>query len=559
MKPNPARPRVMLAVTLGIALSSAPRVLAESLAVVTSGQPAAAKITGAPWTSEDHGLTAEGTGRLLLAAKQIGSGDFRVKARLTLAKLEGTAASFSFADSQFGFDGRGGTLFAEGRLFKDSAKSLGKTTDVLKAGEAFDFETVRKQGVTRFLVNGRELLRKEGWNGPAGHVGFRPWRNRMSVESFTVEGNLVDPPPLPAPLFLSGSVGGKDGYHTFRIPALATTTKGTVLAFCEGRKNSSGDSGNIDLLVKRSTDHGKTWSKLQVIWDDQGNTCGNPCAVVDQTTGAVWLLSTWNRGDDHEGEIIARKSKDTRRVFALRSDDDGITWSQPAQITEQVKKPDWTWYATGPGSGIQVENGPNKGRLVIPCDHIEAPNNHYYSHIIFSDDHGKTWQLGGRTPDHKVNECAVVELTGGKLMLNMRNYDRSRQTRQTAVSPDGGLTWRDQKHDPALVEPICQAAAERHRWPAANQPGVILFSNPASAGGRVRMTLRASFDDAVTWPVSKLLFEGPAGYSDLATLANGRVACLWEGGQNNLAESIIFSTVSLDELRPAKQLDIPQP
>lgn len=364
----------------------------------------------------------------------------------------------------------------------------------------------------------------------------------------TAAGNPLVPPVPTAPLFLSGFAGGKDGYHTYRIPALAVSSKGTILAFCEGRRNSSGDSGNIDLLLKRSTDHGKTWSAQQVVWDDGPNTCGNPCAVVDKATGTIFVLSTWNRGDDHEGAIIARTSKDTRRVFVLRSDDDGLTWSKPVEITDAVKKPAWTWYATGPGSGIQLENGPHQGRLVIPCDHIEAETKHYYSHILFSDDHGATWQLGGRTPEHQVNECAVVELAGGKIMLNMRNYNRTNRARQTAISDDGGLTWRDQRHDPALIEPICQAAIERVRWPAAGKPGMMVFSNPASTTDRVNMTVRASIDDGKTWPVCKALRPGPSGYSDLAVLPNGNIGCLYEGGQKSIAESIIFETIAVEDL-----------
>ena len=127
--------------------------------------------------------------------------------------------------------------------------------------------------------------------------------------------------PEGQPLFVSG----RDGYHTYRIPALAVSTSGTVLAFCEGRRNGGGDSGDIDLLLKRSKDGGTTWTPQQVVWDDAGNCCGNPCAVVDRGTGSIWLLSTWNRGDDHENQIIAQTSKDTRRVFVLRSDDDGAT------------------------------------------------------------------------------------------------------------------------------------------------------------------------------------------------------------------------------------------
>ena len=135
-------------------------------------------------------------------------------------------------------------------------------------------------------------------------------------------------------------------------------------------------------------------------------------------------------------------------------------------------------------------------------------------------------------------------------MLNMRNYDRAQRARQTALSDDGGLTWRDQRHDAALIEPICQAAVERLRWPEGGKPGVIIFSNPASTRARVNMTLRASLDEGMTWPLVKSLFPGPSGYSDLAVLADGRIACLYEGGTANIAESIIFSITPMAAMEP---------
>ncbi|NQT11665.1 MAG: exo-alpha-sialidase, partial [Planctomycetes bacterium] len=332
--------------------------------------------------------------------------------------------------------------------------------------------------------------------------------------------------PNQQPLWRSGV----DGYDTYRIPALAVTNQRTVLAFCEGRKGGRGDSGDIDMLVKRSTDAGRTWSDQAIVWDDAANTCGNPCPVVDRQTGDVWLLMTWNRGDDRESQIIAQTSNDTRRVFVTRSTDDGLTWAEPKEITAQTKLPTWTWYATGPGAGIQITRGSHQGRLIIPCDHIEADTGHYYSHVVYSDDHGQTWKLGGSTPEHQVNECLAVELTGGRLMLNMRNYDRAKHRRQVALSDDGGLTWTDQRFEPAMIEPICQAGIRRYSWPDNEDPGVILFSNPANEKQRVNMTVRLSFDDGATWPVAKPLHAGPSAYSDLAALPDRQIGCLYEGG-----------------------------
>ena len=358
----------------------------------------------------------------------------------------------------------------------------------------------------------------------------------------------LTPEPTPQPLF----VCSQDGYHTYRIPALAVTTNGTVLAFAEGRKKSAGDAGKIDLLVRRSTDNGATWSAPQIVWADGDNTCGNPAPVVDRDTGTLWLLMTWNRGDDHENQINAGQSKDTRRVFVTSSSDDGVSWAKPREITGDVKLTNWTWYATGPGSGIQVQNGAHQGRLVVACDHIEAGTKNGFSHIIYSDDHGQTWKLGGSTPKSGVNECEVVELTGGKLMLNMRSYDKSVKFRQVAVSDDGGLTWTDQHSDTTLIEPICQGAIHRYCWADGGKPGVILFSNPASQSSRVNLTVRASFDDGQTWPAARALHGGPSAYSDLAVLANCQIACLFEAGTTNANESIIFSRFELDSLQPQK-------
>ena len=341
--------------------------------------------------------------------------------------------------------------------------------------------------------------------------------------------------------------GGRGGYHTYRIPALAVTPRGTVLAFCEGRRNGAADSGEIDLLVKRSTDNGETWSRQEVLRTDNSNTCGNPCPVIDEETGAAWLLSTWNRGEDTEADIVKERGADTRRVFLMSSTDDGLTWSNPAETTADVKKPGWTWYATGPGAGIQVRRGEYAGRLVAPCDHLEPGTEHYYSHVIYSDDHGKTWVLGGTTPDHQVNECGVVQLSDGRLMLNMRSHTPARKKRQVAFSRDGGLTWEDQDFDEALVDPICQASIRRHSWPGDCGGNVILFSNPAGTE-RVDMTVRASLDDGATWPRARLLHSGPSAYSDLAALADGEVACLYECGRQGPYERIVLARFGLPDL-----------
>ena len=337
---------------------------------------------------------------------------------------------------------------------------------------------------------------------------------------------------------------GSEGYNTFRIPSIITTDSGVVLAFAEGRKNSSSDSGDIDLVLKRSTDGGKTWSDLIVIRDDSTNVCGNPSPVIDRKTGKIFLLSTWNRGDDTESEIINMTSVDTRRVYVMNSIDEGLSWSKPIEITDKVKKPNWTWYATGPVHGIQIREGSKKGRMIIPCDHIEANTKKYYSHIIYSDDGGSSWNIGGTTPQDQVNECSVAEIGKGKLILNMRIYDRTQMNRKISVSNDYGESWGDIYDDKALVEPICQARILRYSFKGFGRND-LLFINPADKNKRLNMTLRLSNDLGRTWKGEFLLHEGPSAYSDITKLRNGNVGCLFEAGKNSPYEGIVYREVDV--------------
>lgn len=335
---------------------------------------------------------------------------------------------------------------------------------------------------------------------------------------------------------------GMGGYNCFRIPAIVQSKDGTLLAFAEARKKSCSDTGDIDLVMRRSTDNGKTWSELKVIWDDGDNVCGNPAPVVEQETGTVFLLLTWNLGSDHERDIIAQKSKDTRRVYVTQSDDDGISWKKPKEITATTKKDNWTWYATGPVHGIQMSDASKySGRLVIPCDHIEAETKHYYSHTIYSDDRGQTWKLGGTTPQHQVNECAVAELNNGDLILNMRNYDRDNKNRKVSLSRDGGITWEDLKNDATLIEPICQGSITSYKKNGVHK---LYFSNPASQKSRENMTLRLSSDNGVNWNHKVVIHKGPSAYSDIVMIDKNQIGILYEGGKKSPYEGIAFEIIN---------------
>jgi sialidase-1 len=319
---------------------------------------------------------------------------------------------------------------------------------------------------------------------------------------------------------------GEGGYHSYRIPALIVTNKGTLLAFCEGRKDSGSDAGDIDVLLRRSFDRGKTWSRVEKIADKGSDTIGNPTAVVERKTGTIFLLLTANPGTATERQVTEAAPGAVRTVWITRSTDNGASWSPPADITAQVKRPDWTWYATGPGNGIQLRSG----RLVIPCDH----NGH--SHIIYSDDRGETWKIGG-SAEEKTSESAVAELKNGSLLLNMRSY-HGKHRRAIERSRDGGLTWSALQFDDTLIDPVCEASL------ISIGHSRLLFANPA-ATTRSHLTVRLSKDNGESWSASRLLYEGPSAYSSLAKLPDGTIGLLYERGDRSPYEQITFAHFGL--------------
>lgn len=335
------------------------------------------------------------------------------------------------------------------------------------------------------------------------------------------------------------------GYEAFRIPAIVKTKQGTLLAFAEARKKrSNGDAGDIDLMLRRSNDNGKTWDAPIIVWDNGTNTCGNPVPVVDQQTGDIHLLMTWNHGEDNYSEINNATGNDTRRVYITHSSDDGKTWATPAEITNVAKRPHWRWYGTGPCHGLQVKEGTYKNRLVIPCYYSVMHNGSRkdYSHVIYSDDSGRTWIQGDTTRQDNVGECTVAELPGGKLILNMR---RGTPARGIATSTDGGATWSDVRTDYTLLDPQCQGSLLDTRRGGQH---LLLFSNAAS-GSRDHMTIKMSMDEGVSWTKAYSVYTGPAAYSDIVMLSDNEVAILYEAGVSRPYDGIALKIVSLDEFK----------
>ncbi|MEY5027591.1 MAG: hypothetical protein RLZZ244_3119 [Verrucomicrobiota bacterium] len=340
---------------------------------------------------------------------------------------------------------------------------------------------------------------------------------------------------------------GLHGIARYRIPGIVVTPKGTVLAYCEARKNGGSDWGEIEIHLRRSSDGGKTWQPPQHIAHHapriEGNphkptggereqTVNNPVAIVDRITGAVEFLYCVNYA----------------RCFAIRSTDEGATWSAPVEITATFeafrKHHDWRVIATGPGHGLQMKSG----RLVVPiwiAYGKEGAHKPSAAGTIFSDDHGRTWKAGelclpNEGDFRNPNETMIAEQSDGRVLLVARSESRANRKIIT-TSADGATGWSKPIFHPALWEPICMASILAH--PA--HPGTLLFSNPhtlawdkdgqeipARGGKRQNLSIQLSRDDGKTWPLCKTLVEGPSAYSDLAVSLDGTVLCLHERGDS---------------------------
>jgi len=491
---------------------------------------------------DDQAFILNGLYKFVYAGAGLRSPDARIHARLSMNTLGNTGAGLYVNGHWLTFDrDPGNKIGIDLQFSEDKQKIFAEAEGRIKSDVPFDVDVLIKDGVLTCAINGERIGQVENFptameTVPSPDVAsvhklgvitaIRSWRAHLKIYEFRVES---DGPIVPLPQTQTIYKSGSAQTNTYRIPALLVSKKGTILAFAEARRNSGGDTANIDTVLRRSEDGGKTWGDEIIVFDEQDNVAGNPCPVVDQSTGRIWSLQTWNSHKVHESQTKPGFGEDSRRVFVTYSDDDGRTWAQPKEITASAKLKHWSWYATGPGAGIQLERGKHKGRLIIPCDHKALPEggpqtNH--SHILYSDDHGETWHIGAKT-GHGLNECEAVELENGDLMLNSRNHGVDEFTRGVSISQDGGQTFSLFYRDPALLEPRCQASIRRYRWSNDSEPGVILFSNPARKW-RDFLMLRMSNDDGKTWPDARIIFPYTTAYSDIAVLPDGRIGVLFE-------------------------------
>ncbi|MHB8899779.1 MAG: sialidase family protein [Thermoguttaceae bacterium] len=335
---------------------------------------------------------------------------------------------------------------------------------------------------------------------------------------------------------------GADGYKIYRIPAIETAPDGSLLAFAEGRKYGGSDPGmgkqDIDLVLKRSTDGGRTWSPMALI-EDPGElwSAANPATVVDRQSGKTWVL--YLRSRPERSTDTSRPGTDDMQTLARSSTDNGLTWSEPIDLTKvarQYDDPTWQASVVGPGGAIQTRSG----RLVAPVWKVKPSG----VLAIFSDDHGQTWQRGSVMPGKQAgNEDQIVELDDGRLLLDVRQ--NSGPTRFLATSSDGGQTWSEPRPGVAVTPVAC--AIERLTLKSAGQDrNRILWTGPRGPG-RKTLVARVSYDEGQTFAPERVIADEPAAYSDLTRLNDKSAGVLWERGDYRF---ITFTRLSLEFLEP---------
>lgn len=360
-------------------------------------------------------------------------------------------------------------------------------------------------------------------------------------------------------LYKNGESIGSVKYTTFRIPSLVRTDN-KVIALCEARTEDS-DACDIDIACRISTDEGKTWGDKKVLFSDSNHTVGNPCCVYTSTGRLVmvfnWQVSKTATGKSFPSELgvtYEQNKAHSRRVFVTWSDNGGETWSTPKDITDDVMEKNWTWNAAGPCHAIQLQNGAHKGRIIVPCDNKYSgtlPSGRD-SYVIYSDDNGVSWKKSDVV--NYGNECCAVELSDGRVMLDMRNvrtkYYDGQNCRAWSISSDGGQTWQGYNLDSSRPEPTssqsatqgCQGSVINYN-PDGKISSNLIFSNPANASSRKNMTLRFSTNDGQKWQKSMLITSNPSGYSDLVVLKGGAVGLLYETGSGNYHQTITFARI----------------
>lgn len=422
--------------------------------------------------------------------------------------------------------GKGDTLFHISSEIQEKSK--------------FQLQINRKNQNIHIALNNIYLGSFRAYLAIKGNFGIFPAKGILKMYNFKASGKGIQKLKKNNNTFTTVFKRGEQGYSCFRIPAIVKTKSGKLLAFCEGRKNSRSDYGDIDLVMKSSFDNGQTWQNFQIVKEEGGNEkieIASPTPVVDEKNNRVHLIYT-------------RKYRDLYHCF---SDNEGETWSKPKPIisasNERLFKNHFV--SSSPGHAIQTQTG----KLLIPVwikDTIENPNlDKVLSASIFSDDGGKTWQTNPPIDSSFFgsNEHQIANLFNGNVISVIRVKDYKSLKKRISISSDEGKTWTKPRIQKELIDPVCQASIVLH--PKKN---ILYFTNPANKQyfNRSNLVLKTSKDNGQTWQTQKTIYPRQAAYSDLVFLSDTTLGCLFEQGHFFQYESIVFERIKIDSFIKSK-------
>lgn len=487
------------------------------------------------------------------------SWEFEVKNTNMPIYLKGLAFSLKGTESLDDFT----DFFIESENLEDSSSQFGKIQQV-NADSMLVFADKRK--LTKGTNSFRLKCRLSKTANILNHLRVKPLSMKISGKKYSVEAA-----PLQRKLGIALLQHAQNNIHTYRIPGLVTTEKGTLIAVYDMRHDNSEDlQGNIDVGMSRSTDGGQTWHDTDVIIDmgeygrkpEKLNGVGDPSILYDKKTNTLWVAALWAHGMSEKKKIWRESGKglalnQTGQLVLVKSTNDGKTWSEPYNITSQVKNPEWQLVMQGPGRGITVGDSvlvfPAQFKEKIDEEALDGGDYTPFATIIYSKDNGKTWKIGAGAKAN-TTEAQVIVHNDSTLMLNMRD-DRNRNEevntngRAVAVTSDFGATWSSHATtNEALVEPNCMASLIKEEfWVKGEKQTLVLFSNPASKTQRENMSIKVSLDNAESWNEEHftLIDSGKGqGYSCLTKVDDEHVGILYEGSGADL----VFQAFHINEL-----------
>ncbi|MCB0629137.1 MAG: sialidase family protein [Saprospiraceae bacterium] len=371
------------------------------------------------------------------------------------------------------------------------------------------------------------------------------FRFLLLLTSFVLACKAI-PSSEPETLIQTVYESGMEGYSHFRIPVLIKIEQ-QLFAFAEGRQNSVHDNGDISIVLRRSQDDGKSWGELIRVVEIDNESAQNPMPVyVEEEQKLILLFTKRTVGEDTERMLRDGSAKGYVGVYQMESFDQGLTWSAVKEITAVVKQDNWRWYALGPGGAIRLKyNRQHSGRIVLPANHsvdLGSENDFLGGHVVYSDDGGKTWQIGALDSEGmstiNPSETTVVELKDGRLYFNTRNHSSVDTIANRAItySEDGGASFTAKfHHEKQLVTPVVHASLTRNKH-------TLFFVAPFDKQARKDLSLWTSTDEGQHWKYDRLLYQGPSAYSSICMIDENWLGALYEVDDYN---RIVFRKVNV--------------